>query len=173
MALTHALQELRKENLCTYFILPILRLNKFSFGGSNFIDSYLTTDCKFIATKVYDSTIISRTVKKHAGFVKEEIRDGYHILFFRIPPRHVKDVALFIAGKYSKLPEEVKNMIYGGSGLDYQVSSKGKINTDMRLLALTRHESLREMWERELKSPVGPDDELLEPPGSRSFIDFV
>lgn len=172
MSLAHAIQELKKENLCTYFILPILRLNKFSFGGSNFIDSYLTKDCKHIAAKVYDSEIISRTVKVHAGFVKEEIRDGYSVLFFKIPPRHIKDVITFKNGQYSKLPEEVKNMIYGGSGLDYKVSKGSKINTDLRLLALVRHQSLFDMWEKELDTILGPDDELLEPPGSRSFIDF-
>lgn len=172
MALLDAIQELKRDNLCTYFVLPILRLNKFSFGGSNFIDSYLTKDCKFIVAKVYDDTIISRTVKAHPGFVKKEVRDGYEYLFFKIPPRHVKDVKTFVQGKYSHLPEEVKNMIYGGSGLAYKESDGiGKINTDFRLLALTRHKALRDMWARELSAELGPDDELLEPPGPRSFID--
>lgn len=171
------MDEWKKDNLCTYFVLPLLRLNKFSFISSNFIESYLTADGRCIIVHVYDTTLISRTVFNHPGYVGcVQNADNTIYIIYTLPPARYHDVQKFIEGKYSKMTETTKDLIRALSTLDYRYAGNDKaaITTDGRLLALERHPALREAYEREFQLDVrlSPDDELLNPPGPRSFIDI-
>lgn len=164
------IQELGKDNLCTYFVLPLLRLNKFSFMGSNFINAYLTKDSKYVAVQVYDTVLITQMVSTHPGYQKTELRDGFFYFIFLIAPKWRHDVDLFKEGKFSKMSKAAREIIYQWSGLDYKKQDGHKVHTDMRLLALVKHPSLRRMWEKEFDIDFGPDDELLERPPEKSYI---
>lgn len=168
------IQELKRDNLCTYFVLPLLRLNKFSFTGSNFIDSYLTRDCSNIVVKVYDIALVRSTIFLHGSYKNHVIKDSFCYLIFSLPRQKRMDIARFIAGKFSAISNSSKELIYTWSGLPYkQVSSNGKAITDARLLALTRHKVLREAWIREYEVKLDASDELLEiPDKDLSFIDL-
>lgn len=166
------MQELKKDNLCTYFVLPLLRLNKFSFISSNFIDSYITRDGVCIVVQIYDSALVSRDVYLHPGYMATALKGEYFYMIFTIPQTRRADVHKFLIGQYSRMSKSSKELIYTFSTLDYKVQSKteAKQTTDGRLLALTRHDALRRMYENELKVVLSPDDELLEQPNERSFI---
>lgn len=166
------IEELHKDNLCTYFVLPLLRLNKFNFTGSNFISSYLTRDGQRIAVQVYDTSLILRSVYMHPGYERSFIKDGYHYLVFRIAEKWSKDVESFIKGKFSLMSEGAKDVIYQYSGLNYQSLMGKKVVTDGRLLALERHACLRDTLIREYEIDLGPNDELLAVPEDRSFIEL-
>jgi hypothetical protein len=166
------IEELHKDNLCTYFVLPLLRLNRFNFTGSNFISSYLTKDGARIAIQVYDVNLIMHSVYTHPGYERTFTRDGYHYLVFRIAAKWRRDVESFIHGKFSLMSEGAKTTIYRYSGLNYQSQKGGKIVTDGRLLALERHACLRDNLIREYEIELGPDDELLSVPTDRSFIEL-
>lgn len=167
------IQELKRDNLCTYFVLPLLRLNKFSFTGSNFINSYLTKDHHNIVVQVYDLSLLRGPVFIHPGYKKYVIKDGYFYLVFEIPKMRKIDIQLFIKGKYSAISDASKEVIYSWSGLPYkQANGEGKVITDCRLLALSRHKALREAWESQYGFELDSSNELLDIPNDRSFIDL-
>jgi hypothetical protein len=170
------MDQLREHNLCTYFVLPLLRLNKFSFISSNFVNSYLSKDGRCIIVEVYDALLPSREVFTHPGYQGTAMKDNMYFLVFTTPQVRHRDVSAFMKGKYSKMSNSSKELIYELSGLDYKKPIEGKSlkTTDGRLLALTRHEELRKAYERELdlEDGLSPDDELLDPPDERTFIDL-
>lgn len=174
------IDDLKKENLCTHFILPFLKVGKKNFTSSGFINSYLTSDRKRIAVKLADIALLSRTVLTHPEFVAiYKDNDGLYLLMFRLRERWQDDVALFCAGKYSKLSSKAKEYIIRYSGLDYRKKEGNRVVTDGRLLALEKHKALRGMWEKEYFTQTGkaidnpeihlPDD-YLSVPGEESYI---
>jgi len=170
------MDEWKKENLCTYFILPLLRLNKFSFTSSNFIESFLTRDGKCIVVQVYNTHLIREGVLSHPGFHGIKEKDNTFLVIFTIPHARRNDVQLFIKGKYSRMSEGSKDLIRALSTLDYRSpgSTNSSVKTDGRLLALERHAALRRAYEVEfdLNEALSPDDELLNEPTDRSFINL-
>lgn len=174
------IDELKRENLCTHFILPLLKLSKVSFTPSGFVNSYLTSDHKRIAVKLADTVLLSRAILSHPEFVAiYRDHDGYYLVMFRLRDRWQQDVSLFTEGKYSQLSRKAKDYIIRYSGLPYRRREGHRIVTDGRLLALEKHKMLKGMWERELFSQSSrqiddPDqhlpDEYLSVPGGESYI---
>lgn len=175
------IEELAQEHLCTYYVLPLLKLNKFSFPSSNFVNCYLTRDGSKVIVQVMELLLVPRKVIKHSRHLKSltdsERKSIY--LIFAIPGKWRHDVSLFIQGKFSAMSKPAKSTIRIYSGLDYKIRKEGKILTDGRLLALDRHPVLKQMWESELSSDdktqtgrieLDEEDELLDIPGERSYI---
>lgn len=170
--MSNLIQELGRDNLCTYFVLPLLKLNKVSFISSNFINSYITYDCKKIVVKVYDTTLVSRKVFLHPGYHLTKLVNGEYLFVFIIPEKWLNDVRLYRQGLYSRISEDAKSTIRQWSNLKYKDVKGNKHQTDARLLALVRHPKLKEALESELGYEYGPDEELLFPPRENSFISF-
>jgi len=170
--MSNLIQELRRDNLCTYFVLPLLKLNKSSFISSNFINSYISYDCKHVVVKVYDTTLISRKVFVHPNYELTKVENGEYYFRFETPQKWLNDVRLYRQGLYSRMSEEAKEMIRQWSGLQYRVTEGRKRITDGRLLALVRHPQLKKALEEELSYKFGPDEELLFPPREGSFIEL-
>lgn len=174
------IDELKRENLCTYFVLPLLKLNKGSFTASGFINCYLTSDLKRLAVKISDVILLPRKVTMHPEYsVTYRDDNGCYLVMFRLRSKWQKDVLLFSKGKYSRMSTTAKEAIIRFSGLPYHRLEDGKVVTDGRLLALEKHKVLRGMWEREMFTQTGkrlddPDqflpDELLSIPGEESYI---
>lgn len=164
------IQELSKDNLCTYFVLPLLKLSKSSFIVSNVVNTYLSEDHHYIVVKVHDVTLISRTVRINGYFLFLYEKDGYHYFVYKIPKQWKLDVEAFCKGRYSRMSEKAKSEIRKYSGLDYKKRVDYRSITDGRLLALVRASALLEAWERELDVTLDPNDELLSPPGREMFI---
>lgn len=170
------IQQLETENLCTYFVLPLLKLSKVSFVKSNFIDCFITRDGRIIAVAVYMSNLLSRkvySVSEYLGTIMHEASGHWYVLF-ETPRRWARDIELFREGKFSKMSENAKEYIRTYSGLEFRKTTRqGKHITDGRLLALDRDVALRDMWERRIGVYLGKDDELLTKPGDKSYIDWL
>lgn len=170
------LKGLNEHNLCTYFVLPLLKLNKFRFiADSNFMDSYLSTDNKFIYVKVLEVLFIRHQLDAHPNFV-EVIKqyNGYTFIKYSIPLEFKPDVELFTKGQYSKLSRKAKELIIKYSGLIWETRNReGIMSSDIRLLALERSEILRRLWEDYLKVSISNDNELLSIPTEKTYIDPV
>lgn len=163
----------RSTNLCSSYILPLLDLNKESFGGSdNFINSYVNDD---------DSIVIVQLSRPYAGITTNKFykfdftRDNSIYYVFDVPGKFLPTVRKFREGKYSQFQEEAKNVIKKRSGLSWRVTnSKGGVTTARELLALDRDKSLREYLEKNLSGPgspviISPEAELMDIPNEGNF----
>lgn len=174
------INELRKENLCTYFILPLIKLNKQNFVTSNFVNCYLSIDGKCVVVSVVDKALLSRSVFNHAAYTGTFIGQEYGLfLVYQLPSLWRSDVEKFMQGEFSKFSKAAKEFIVRYSGLSNKVKEHGtdRIFTDGRLLALDKHPVLKGMWERELsdghRSNVELEEmELLSIPGTESYLDI-
>ena len=168
------IQKISEDNLCTYFVLPLLKLSKISFIKSNFVETYLTHDGSHIVVQVYDLTLLSRGVSVHPNFKSMYIKDGFFYLVYEIPKVWDNDVKLFMKGKFSSMTLKAHTMIRTYSGLDYKKKTgNGTTVTDGILLALTRSPMLRQMWIDEFKlreTDLDENDELLSIPPDKSYI---
>lgn len=177
------IDELKAENLCAHFILPFLKLSKFSFTSSGYINTFITQDRQRVAVQITDTVFLSRSILVHPEFSAiYKTHDNYYLVTFRIRSRWQNDLDLFCEGKYSHLSAKAKEYIIRYSKLPYHKKEGEKVVTDGRLLALEKHISLRGMWEKELfevtgKSQDDPDlhlpEEYLSLPGESTFINQV
>lgn len=165
-----------KENLVTWFLLPLIHLNKFSFGSGNFLESYVTADGTKLIVEVVSILLIpgEDTFKKHYLYLSSEEGNvgTASVVYYRVPPKWHADFELFKAGQFSKFSSVAKDNIIEYSGLIYcEKDEKGDVITDARLLALERSPSLQEMWEQDLGLLPGSlkDQELLGVPNQGNY----
>ena|ERR1700761_469358 len=170
------LENINQDNLCTYFVLPLLKLSKFSFINSNFVNTYLTKEGSQIVVQVYDITLLSRAVYIHPNFKGVYTKEGFYYVMYDIPRHWKTAVEFFLKGKYSRMSNIAHNMIRIYSGLPYKEKGTDmKVRTDGRLLALTRDPVLKKMWVDTLGLQIDAlddDDELLPNITDKSFIDL-
>ena len=169
--------ELHRENLSTYFILPLLKLNKKKFVCEpNFIDSYLTTDGLNIFVKVMDTIYFMNKMAMHPQY-QATWKDlaGNNFIQFSIQEHWLADVQTFIKGKYSRMSDKAKEMIRIHSTLQFRErrESDKKIITDIRLLALERSIAVKDLWEEHYGISLDKDDELLSIAESKAFIEIT
>lgn len=157
--------DLRLENLCSHFVLPLLKLSKYSFLQSNFVNSYLTKNRDYIVVEVLDLILVPFTVyKRHPDYVGKIRRDDRLLLIYKIPTKWYYTVLLFTQGRFSRMPDDAKEAIKIYSKLS---------DDDGRILALTKDKSLKDLWERELLVYIDDDMELLsKPDGEGNYIDI-
>ena len=165
---------LGEHNLSTYFLLPLAQLSKFSFGDSNFVESYVTPDGSTLIVELIDLNL-SPDFSAHPEFLREESGQNC-FMYFELSKRWQPDFEMFKLGKYSQMSYEAKIMIYQFSQLVYRsISADGHEIIDARLRALTKDRVLREKWEAELglnergNTPLPEDLELLDIPSERCF----
>lgn len=171
------IEELRKENLCTYFVLPLLKLNKTAFTVGNFVNCFLTPDKSKIVVEIGDLALVAGKVFIHKEYAKHgNTHEGKAYILFTIPRKWHADVLKFCAGTFSVMSEPAKKAVKAYSGLPYQKRDRNKVVTDGRILALEKHPALEEAWIKMLDSDgttTLPDNgELLSIPGPESFIDL-
>ena len=181
------IEELREVNLCTYFVLPLLKLSKFSFLRSNCLNTYLTSTGSSIVVEIVEPMFLSRNVLNHHQYRSTIKYKQSYFIVYSIPQRWSSDVALFMQGKFSKMSQPAKDAITRFSGLGYKEKKGDEILTDGRLLALDKHPFLKKMWENELSSvthaangksaqrsiiELDEEAELLSIPGKESYIDL-
>ena len=168
-------EEIHRENLCTYFILPLLKLNKKSFVcEDNFINSYLTRDGLYIFVHVNAATFFMGRTQLHPQYLALWTdKKGSEYFQFSIPGKWQEDVQIFIKGEYSQLSAGAKDMIHQHSGLLYRDKRITNVPiTDVRLLALDRSVAVRDLWEAHYGVRLNAEDELLSIAGDRVFIDM-
>lgn len=166
--------ELHKDNLCTYFILPLLKLNKFRFvAESNFVDSFLSVDGSYIYIQVLESLFFEHRLSLHPqynGLYRNS--NGDKFIKYKVPHEFRNDVQLFMSGQFSKMSLKAKSLITKHSGLLYkEMNESGAVVTDIRLLALEQSSAVREMWEDYLDVNLSDNAELLSIPSSQCYIE--
>lgn len=101
-------KESNKQNLVTYFILPLLQLNKSSFGADNFLNSYLDVN-GYLVVNTEKPILVTNGVYNNENYVTDYERGNRSINYvFTIPTEYQSDVKFFIEGKYSQLSAKAK-----------------------------------------------------------------
>lgn len=165
--------EKRSYNLCSTYVLPLLGLNKFSFGSTtdSFVNSYITEDQVY--TVVQLKKPVSTVIQNHSNFRFKFEREGYFYAVFEIPQFYKEDIKRFVEGRYSEFSNPAKEQIRKRSGLNYRVPIPGGgMRSARELLALDRDEALRRELEKELAVRIDPKAELASIPGPENFLDL-
>ena len=166
------MDEKRSVNLCSIYVLPLLGLNRFSFGSpEKFINSYVNEDDSHIVvecTHPYSTIIVN-----HANFKFSMESDGKYVAVFEVPVYYKDDVRLFREGKYSQFSDSAKMLIRKKSGLTYKVPIPGGgYRSALELLALDKDKGLKKYWEDTLVVKLDDNAELASIPGEDNFYNL-
>jgi hypothetical protein len=102
-------KESNKQTMVTYFIMPLLQLNKSSFGADNFINSYLDKNGYLVVNVKGDENSDYSAIERTEYFITDYRReDGTLNYIFAIPDEYHRDMELFIEGRYSQLSAKAK-----------------------------------------------------------------
>lgn len=100
----------KKYNSVCYFILPMLQLNKSSFGVGNYVESYIDSN-GYVVVDLKRSTAMGNVptnTYNHPQYVTDyDTEDTTRVVYF-IPNEFRNDVEKYINGKYSELSAELK-----------------------------------------------------------------
>lgn len=159
----------RSVNLCSVYMLPLLGLNRWSFGENNFVNSYVNEDNTHLLVEIKTITTL---ITSHPKFRFEyRTEDGKLMAVFEVSPEHRKTVELFREGKYSQFSDVSKTIIRKKSGLRYKaVQADGTIKSARELLALDKDKELRKVMEKELNVKIPENAELASIPGDENFF---
>lgn len=155
---------LAQRNLTSWFLLPLINLNRSSFGEGNFIESYVNTEGSVLTVEVI-SLVYCESFKGHDQYLEEHepMDDRYASVWFSLPFEWREDFLRFKYGKYSQFSTRAKRRIniYGGG-------------PDIRLMALERDPILRHQWEDELEvTSLTAKDELLPLPSIDTYREYI
>lgn len=168
-----ALEVVYQHNMCTYYLLPLIGINKFSFGVTiNFRNCYANLDGTELYVTVYYTL---SSLKDHPNLLRIEGKPGAPVYVFSLPEQWQADFQQYKQGKYSAFSEQAKELIRHQSGLRYRaINPNGFPTTDIRLLAIDadpiRRDILRKKLSEYLDFPIAEDAELLDAPPESSFI---
>jgi|ERR1044072_950813 hypothetical protein len=166
------LREIRQTNLCTWYLLPLTGLTKFSFGEGLFINSYLEPKKLWVIVQVPDLNLVPRRLIVQSIKSWNNDRGGF-LAYELLSNMWKEDIYCYLAGAYSKFSDDLKQVIFERSGLPYrQPDDKGGFFTDIRLMAVEGREELKQYLREELNVTDLPD-ELLLPPSPESFMDVT
>lgn len=158
------------DTLVTYYMLPLVGLNRKSFGAS-FRTSFVDRE----GLKVYVELGVNMTVpsyKSNVNYISEIVHNGSLIILFFMPPKFHADIALFLQGKYSEMSREAKNVIYKTSTLAYNKTMGNFKMSNPILQALDKTKTLRKYLEDKLDIKSLPDSaELIQSPDDGWFIE--
>lgn len=163
-------------NLCSFYILPLLRLNYESYGTdpdaeiarSNFINAKVNLNKRGVYVYVRDEGVASQyeywlhPCFKDAG----KLPNGWYLIVYSLPDHYLTALKLFAEGKYSQFPDNIKKTIKAYSGLPHSDEFSHKY-----LMALDRHPLLKSYIENELDVCLSDDAELLSKPSPTNFLD--
>ena len=171
-----ALDVVYRYNLCTYYLLPLIGLNKFSFEVNiNFKNCYvnregteLTVEVEFLLQRLENS--------KH--LLSTSYKDGSCFYVFELPVKWQDDFIKYTKGSYTKFSAEAKELIFQQSGLRYkQLDQNSRITTDLRLLAIDDEIQRRNILRTKLMEYYGvyieEQAELLSQPAEGSYTDTI
>ncbi len=166
------MSEKRSVNLCSTYVLPLLGLNRFSFGSPDkFINSYVNEDDTHIVVECV--TQFSTIIINHPNFKFSMETNGNFVAVFEVPAFYREDVKKFREGKYSELSDSAKSLIRKKSGLTYKVPIPGGgYRSALELLALDKDKELKKYWEDTLGVKLSDNAELASIPGDDNFYNL-
>jgi len=155
------------NNLCSIYLLPLVGCNSNSFGIGNFVNSYLSETNEYLVVKLKQ---INSVIKLNPNYKFNYSQDNAVSVVYEIPKQHQEAVQLFREGKYSKFPEESKQIIRINSKLIYKFKlPNGLHKSAPELLVLDKDPTLRQLLEKELECKLPKDAELASIPGEDNF----
>ena len=158
------------ENLVTYYLLPLVGLNKAVFGRS-FKSSFIDKE----GSKVYinlTKEMSSTGYKKVKCYIADVYSKDKLYAVYILPEELSKDVQLFLKGFYSQMSRTTKKLIYAGSGLPYNKSVGDFKMSSPILQALDKSKVLRVFMLRVLGVDTLPNSgELITKPRPFWFIE--
>jgi hypothetical protein len=158
------------DTLVTYYILPLLGLNKKSFGN-RFRTSLLDFNGRVYVRLSKPMEI--PTYKDNPNFTSEIIIAGEFYITFTIPDEFYEEFTLFLAGTYSKYKKEAKEIIYKTSTLHYNKPIGKFILSHPILQALDRTKTLREFLKKYFQvEELAESGELIDKPQKEWFIEY-
>lgn len=127
-----------KENYATYLGLPLLGLNRRSYGPDSFRNSYFTNNGKLLV--IIDPDSYGNSYWHHEQYLTDfEVGEGLAILY-SCPKQFEPDMAKLINSEYSKLSDPAKQLIYQHSTLHVDFRLKNKEVFSSSLILSIRHE---------------------------------
>jgi hypothetical protein len=159
------------DNLVTYYVLPLVGLNKNSFG-KHFGGSYIAKDGLRVYVEL-SSNMTSPLYKSNPNYISEMVYKGKLILLFSIPSEFIADIRHFIFGRYSQMGEGTKKIIYATSTLPYNKTMGSFMQSHPILQALDKTKTLRTFLIDHLRVETIPDSaELITRPEESWFIEY-
>ena len=156
------------ENLVTYYILPLLGLNKATFGN-HFKNAFIDE----LGLKVYvelKSNMNTVLYKQNPNYITEVLFKGDKFIQFVVPSKHLQDTAYFIKGQYSKMDKNSKKIIYKTSTLPYNATMGSFSVSHPILQALDKTKTLRTFLNNTCGITLN-EEELMSSPDESWFIE--
>ena len=129
------------ETLATYMMLPMLKLNKASFGVGNFSNCYVDRKGLIIVDLVDITKATESSTVKHEHYLTDYNVDDVTRIIYDVPKEYIDDIAKFEKGAYSQLSSDYKVALskYGLLGqndiimksLNPQMEDRQKIADDL------------------------------------------
>lgn len=159
------------DNLVTFYALPLIGVNKLSFGR-NFKNSYIDKDGLKLYVKL-KSPMKSPIYRNNPNYITEVVIDRILYIQFVVPSRFIPDTKLFVLGRYSKMSKEAKKLIYGTSTLPYN-STMGSFSVSHPVLqALDKTKTLRAFLQKTMGQEIPEGEELMQSPADDWFIESL
>ena len=158
------------ENLVTYYILPLLGLNKKSYG-LKYKTAFISKD----SFKVYvelKSNPDGDLYMQNPYYITKFVHNGVLYLQYTVPSDNIEDYKHFIKGAYSKFSKDAKYKVYKFSTLPYN-KSMGDFKMSHPILHALNSTKVLSVF---LKSYIGEDfladsGELIDAPHDDWFIE--
>lgn len=148
-----------RESIVGYYILPLLGINRKTFG-SYFKDAKILSSKDAVIVELYKGC--KEPFWENKFYQTDYTVDSSTFAIFSLPEEFNDDIGLFCEGKYSQMSQLAKNKIYKHSGLYYNKQIDNLIVTDMKLLALSKSPILRNYIQDIFKVRIGKNLELLQ-----------
>jgi len=158
------------DTLVTYYVLPLVGLNRKSFGNC-FKASYVNQE----GLKIYvelKKNMVAPSYRTNPHYISEMVIDGTLFVIFTVPSVFIVDVELFIRGQYSEMRKQAKQVIYHTSTLPYNKTMGSFTMSHPVLQALDKTKTLRGFLINELGvTTLAESDELIDGPHESWFIE--
>ena len=147
-------------NSTIYFMLPMLQLNKSSFGVGNFINSYVEKN-GYIAVDLVAMTPVGTSTIHHPQYITDFNIDGGVRVVYVIPDEFLADIKVFEAGEYSQF----------SSGLKVAISKYSNLGTNnIHIKCLNPQKEDRQKLADELGVRIELVKELKSAPSESNYI---
>jgi hypothetical protein len=158
------------DSLVTYYVLPLIGLNKLSFGNC-FHASYVDKEGLKVFVEL-KRNMTSPSYKKNPYYVSQMVFKGKMIIMFTIPSEFIKSCRHFVNGEYSKMSKDAKKLIYSTSSLPYNKNKGSFVMSHPVLQALDTTQTLRSFLINHLGvKTLASSNELINPPYDWWFIE--
>jgi hypothetical protein len=158
------------ESLVTYYILPLVGVNKLTFGRS-FKASYISKDGNNVYVEL-SKNMHTPVYKANYNYVTELMHGTTKFIMFSIPIDYSMDIEHFMNGAYSKFQSSTKKKLYTTSSLPYNATMGSFSVSSPVLQALDKTKTLRSWIESSLGiKPIPETSELIDPPREDWFIE--